>query len=207
MFDESQIRRLAGHRGRPVVTSLYLTVAGRRPPAAGRRPPRPSDVAARQTALVCQARRQAAALGAEAVGAVEGDVHQAGTCAAVDGPSDPVERRVDTDVELGGFDRQRHQHEHDHCHRVAAAVGREMTGDLRLWLVLAGPARSVQAVEAALPASLHDRLAGTVSNPPPAARRLTATAARAAGCSPPEAAAARAAPRRPGRWPRRLTAG
>ena len=70
MIDVSLIRRLAVHRGHPVVTSIYLDVDGRGAP-------RPSDIAPRQAALFREARRQAAERGEPVAAAVERDLQQA----------------------------------------------------------------------------------------------------------------------------------
>jgi peptide subunit release factor 1 (eRF1) len=67
MLDERSVRELAGVRGSPVVTSLYLSVDGRRYP-------RRTDLEQRFTALCHQARRQAERWGEDVGACVDADL-------------------------------------------------------------------------------------------------------------------------------------
>ncbi len=230
------IRQLAGFRGEPVVTSLYLGVDGRQRP-------RPSDFVPRLDSLERAARRRATALGPGIAEAVEADLARisewfaqgvdrrtargiaafacgrrdffevlelpvavadqvtlderpdvAQLCEALqrsepvlvvladrrrsrfvrvagseveeqEGPAGGAARRVDTDVELGGWQRRYEEQLRHHLRRVAAQVEHEVEVRPARRLALGGPSETVRALEALLPPRVRGHLVGSAALP------------------------------------------
>ena len=70
------------------------------------------------------------------------------------GPSDPVERQVDTDVEVGSWERRHQEAALRHLRRVAAAVSSEVEGTPVDAVVVGGPPEAVEKLVQLLPAGL-----------------------------------------------------
>lgn len=233
-MDETLIRQLAGRRGAPVVTSLYLDLDGRHLP-------RLSDYAPHVDALVRDARRRAAALGPGAAEAVDADLEQisgwfatgvdrsvtrgvalfsdaggglfevvelpvgvrdqvalgdradvAQLCEArqrceqllvvvldrhrarvllVEGPQaveietadSPAQRRADTDVETGSWERQHEEQARRHFRRVARELARQLDTRPVERVVLCGTSESVGDLQAHLAARVRERVIGTAA--------------------------------------------
>jgi len=228
------IRRLAGLRGAPVVTSLYLDLDGRHLP-------RISDYTPHVAALGRAARHRAAGLGPAAAEAVEANLERisawfaAGTdrrntrgvalfsdaaadlfevvelpvavrdhvslgdrpdvaplceargrCApalavvldrhrarffhiegtAVEEVKEadrPPVRRVDTDLELGGWERQHEEQARRHVRGVARELGRHLEARSVEHVVLGGAREAVAALETCLARAVREKVVGTVT--------------------------------------------
>lgn len=70
------------------------------------------------------------------------------------GPADPVERQVDTDVEVGSWERRRHEAFLRHLRRVAAAVSVEADREPVEAVVAGGPPEAVEGLTQLLPPGL-----------------------------------------------------
>jgi peptide chain release factor subunit 1 len=83
----------------------------------------------------------------------------------VDGPTDQVERQVDTDVELGSFERRQKEHARRHLRRVAHAVTDELGRRPACYIVLGGTPGVVAQLEFFLPKSIMELVAGQIALP------------------------------------------
>ncbi len=102
----------------------------------------------------------------------------AGEATEIDGPIDVPPRRVDTDVELGSFERFTAEAARRHVRRVVDALARVVGPAPHERLVLSGPAEVVAEVRAELPIPMARLVAGVVGVPvtaPPADVAAAAT--------------------------------
>jgi len=94
------------------------------------------------------------------------------------GPADEQARRVDTDVELGSFERLHEEHTRQHVRRTADALDKE----LRQWpaqrLVLSGPDEVVATLVRDLPPDVAGRIVGRITIPATSGTDAVADAAR-----------------------------
>jgi len=79
------------------------------------------------------------------------------------GPLDEPPRQVDTDVELGSFERQREEAARQHVRRVAGAVAEELQHWPADRVILGGPVDSVAELRSTLAADVARRVVGTVT--------------------------------------------
>ena len=86
-----------------------------------------------------------------------------GTLAEVETIVDPLERQVDTDVELGSWEHRHEEAVRRHLRRVAAAVTRHLDRLESGVLVVGGPVPAADDVVGFLPGHVADRIAGRVS--------------------------------------------
>lgn len=94
-----------------------------------------------------------------------------------EGAADAAARRVDTDVELGGWQRRYEEELRHHLRRVAAQVEHEVEVKPTRRVVLSGPSETVRALEALLPLPISGRLAGNATLPVTASHEQVARVA------------------------------
>lgn len=91
---------------------------------------------------------------------------------------DAVDRQVDTDLELGSFERRHEEQARHHFRRVADAVVRELRAQPARHVVLTGPPEAVAHVEGYLPKRVVGLVAGRLTVPVRAGTAELADAAR-----------------------------
>lgn len=95
-----------------------------------------------------------------------------------DAPTNGKERQVDTDVELGSFERRHEEQVRQHHRHVAEAVTKELDHQPTRYVVLSGPQPSVSSLERQLPSRAASLVAGSVSLPVGTEQGELANAAR-----------------------------
>lgn len=89
---------------------------------------------------------------------------ESGMVEEIEAPIDELERQVDTDVELGSFERRHEEHARQHYRRVARAVVEELAHRPATRLVLSGTRESVAHLEEHLPSGVVQLVAGRIGN-------------------------------------------
>ena len=92
-------------------------------------------------------------------------------------PIDTIERQVDTDVEVGSFERRHEELARQHYRHVASAVGTELAKRPATSVVLFGPEDSVSRLEGYLPEQALALVRGKLRLPVATERTECATAA------------------------------
>ncbi len=90
---------------------------------------------------------------------------ESGEVQVLEGPSDPTPRRVDTDLEIGSFDRHAAELAVQHYRGVAHWVNEELQGRPAKHLVLSGPEAAVNQLQHELPRAVKDLIGGTLALP------------------------------------------
>lgn len=88
---------------------------------------------------------------------------ECGEIEELQGPVDELARQVDTDVELGSFERHDQEADRRHLRKVARALIDELAQRSTQRLVLGGPAVVVRQLEGQLPPRVRARVAGSIS--------------------------------------------
>ena len=83
----------------------------------------------------------------------------------VEAPTDEIERQVDTDVELGSFERRHEEHARQHYRHVARAMVDELGRRPATHVVLSGTREAVAHLEEHLPKGVARLVAGRIGNP------------------------------------------
>ncbi|HET9076325.1 MAG TPA: hypothetical protein VFN68_05295 [Acidimicrobiales bacterium] len=92
------------------------------------------------------------------------------------GPTDPVERQVDNDVELGSWERRQRESVNRHLRRVAAAVAHDQELTPADAVLIGGSPEAVEGLVPLLPRPLADRVIEVAGLPVRAARTELAEA-------------------------------
>lgn len=102
---------------------------------------------------------------------------ESGKVDEVDAPFGAAERQVDTDVELGSFERRAQDHARRHYRIVVQALSRQLEEWPAQRIVLCGPYDDVARTQALMPERLVSLVAGRISLPLAAGRDELAAAA------------------------------